>query len=142
MKPQEVIIKVITENDTKKSPEKVEDKAVEETKKEETPQEENKTESPKRFKDGSYRAWEWTQSDLTQEPLWNVGKDVLGLTDEQSTSFINEIGDITKLAIEYLQDDNPKEVYKLLAKVLRRTPQAGNQIVSLLRELQIMSEED
>lgn len=130
VKPQEIVIKVV--QDQQKPEKKVEEK-TEEPKEKET--------EKKRFVDGSFRAWEWENSDVSQEPLWAVGADALGLSPEERNHFTNEIADVVKLSAEYLQDDSETVIFNFISKLLRHTPRAGSPIMNILRQLEIMNKE-
>ena len=89
------------------------------------------------FKDGGFYQWEWTLP-LTDEPLWQLGRKALNLSDSEASQYQNEIGDIIKMAVEWLQDDDPDKVYRLIRKELRFTPNLGNKVYNLKRNFEIM----
>lgn len=95
----------------------------------------------KTFRDGSFREWEW-QLPLTDEPLWQLGRKALSLDDSEAMQNQNDIGDIVKMAIEYLQSDDPEKVYTLIRRELRHTPALGNRVFNLKRNFELLMEEE
>lgn len=91
--------------------------------------------SKREFRDGGMREWSWSNLPLTDEPLWNVGRKVLGLSDSEAGQYQNEIGDVMKLVMEILQSDDEFEIAKFLRKELRFTPSNGNRIYNLMHNL-------
>ncbi len=92
------------------------------------------------FNDGSYKPWNWTLP-LQDEGLWRLGCETLGLTGNEMARFQNEVGDIVKYAIEYLQDDDPEKLRKIIKQELRHTPALGNRVYNLLHNFELLMKE-
>ena len=88
-----------------------------------------------KLRDGGRREWSWSNLPLSEEPMWQIGRKVLGLDDSQAIQNQNEIADIMKLTLEELQTEDPIEIGKFLRRELRYTPTAGNRLYNLLHNL-------
>lgn len=131
------------EHTTVEKPQEVEEAKTEPKGLEPEPKNPNTVGQTKReFRDGGYRSWDW-QLPLADEPMWQLGRKVLGLSDGEASQYQNEIADVMKLIMEYLQSDDEMEVAKFLRRELRFTPNSGNRIFNLLHNMvELRKEQD
>ena len=62
--------------------------------------------------------------------------------DGEVASYQNEMAEITKRVYEWTQSDDPVENARFIRQQLRRIPSGGNRILNLLRQLQLLAEQE
>lgn len=97
----------------------------------------------KKFADGGYKEFVFTgpirDAEEFKETCRNMGYDPL---DGEVASYQNEMAEITKRVYEWTQSDDPVENARFIRQQLRRIPSGGNRILNLLRQLQLLAEQE
>lgn len=89
-----------------------------------------------KINDNQHYGWEWP-ADPTQEPLFSVVCNALGLTVREAQRFDqNMVCDIGSAVINKY-GDNQNVVYKTITNLLKKMPIAGSPIVNLYRYINV-----